>query len=214
AIPPCSVPFGNSVTYLSGTPLISFMALAAAAASKGFTPLTILPPRFAAGATVFFIRSRRSFTAATKSSSAEIAAVVPNAMPTRAQTIIISCFCMTPLHSSELLQQICLPIVTATLVPPPWRKDRPRRADWLLYLRTRVLAPLTDHDVEQLRRGPAVDWQTVSVLILTDRICCALAIDGVGRAWVVAEPRQRRLDAVDELGSTRRGRRSVILAII
>src|SRR4029078_7216579 len=47
-----------------------------------------------------------------------------------------------------------------------------------------------------------------------DRICCALAIEAVGRAWVVAEPRQRRLDAVDELGFTRRGRRSVIFAII
>ena len=59
----------------------------------------------AAGATVFFIRSRRSFTAATKSSSAEIAAVAQNAMPTPVQTIIISCFCITPLHSSEPLQQ-------------------------------------------------------------------------------------------------------------
>jgi hypothetical protein len=128
ATPPCSVPFGNSVTYLSGTPLISFMALAAAAASKGFTPLTIWPPSFAAGATVFFIRSRRSFTAATKSSSAEIAAVAQNAMPTLAQTIIISCFCITPLHSSPGPLSGTAPTksdsqnVTAPPVLPPWRK--------------------------------------------------------------------------------------------
>jgi hypothetical protein len=58
----------------------------------------------------------------------------------------------------------------------------------------RVLTPLTDHEVEQLRRGSAIDRQAAGILMLADRIRRALAIDAVDRARVVTEPHQKCLD--------------------
>jgi hypothetical protein len=103
---------GNSFTYLSGTSLISFIAFAAAAASKGFTPFTICPPSLAAGATTSFIKCRRSLTAAARS-SAEIATVAKPPIPSSTNATMND-FLITlspphrarrsgPLHHSDLL---------------------------------------------------------------------------------------------------------------
>jgi len=57
--------------------------------------------------------------------------------------------------------------------------------------------------------------QTVRVLVLTDRIGRLLAIDTIGRAGIVAEPRERGLDVEDEVRSAwRRRRRAIVLAVV